>query len=1729
MFLRRLRAFGGPVVLCVLLNSVLGAQGNQTVPRSRDDYYRLVSERDGELTYEFHFPRPTLRTEAETGIQSITVPFFDHTSEPGAPRLPRITYLLELPPVLHSVVIMDDETELLPAANLETAADEAETGDGPADGTARASWRQADGWLPQNVSRLEYAGKLREIPVYQLTVYPYRYHPGKHLIEYHKRMVVRVTYSAGARVKIHEHSGAIDEVLGSSVINRTSAQRRRQLERRAVGRGLSPGGELIASPDGRFVRLVVNADGVYKLTYTSLRDQTGFDFDGINPRTFRLINRGLEVPIYVQGETDGEFAGTDYIEFFGERNLARFNPYIADIPSSTGHYLDPWSDDNVYFLTWGDRFGLRMIEENGGIVEPDRQRVTLLTSFTRKIHFEEDLVRLDIKNINLIQPAVIEDLWAYDDGIHYSKYVPGTVSTREYTFVLDRVYTAFSHTDSLTINLHGISTGNPHLVEVFINNTLVTPSRLTWSGKTKHQASVAFSSSILQSGSNTLRILTPVADRPSEDSIDAVALNWFEIRYKQSFTATDDYLEFGPEANPPFSLHEFTVRGFQDGNISLYKKGVSRIVNGNYRQDSFDGTWQLTFQDDIPIPGVQYLAVSESAKRVPQIVRLDTASTLRTGPHDARYVIITPRNFHETASRLADYRRTTGYTAEVVDVEDIYDEFGGGATSPYAIRDFLRFTFASPFWQGSTGSPLYVLLVGDATDKPRLQNTDLHVPVQHIQTEKFGPAASDYWFGLADDDDILPDFFIGRLPVRTSQELDDIIDKIITYEQNTVAGEWKNQIQFIGGQSETRGIGQPNLQIYLDMFRDQSNKIVNNQLSSRFSPERVFAFPAGDRFIGGANEVIQSFTEGRLITSYLGHGGGFIWGDIDAITGKPLLNNQQVNDIQPNGGKFPLVLSMTCFVGAFDAVDNVLGELLLKAQGKGAIGVLASSGTGWIKGDYELLFNTLEPLLQDGATVGQGIALGKLNYLVYKGQDDYEVTGGGGSLGQTFVPQSNVFQFNYLGDPGLRLKTPKGGTVDVSNRSPLRTESVTVSGTTDFLSGSGTYEVYQMKPVFAVQYGGNEPSFVTIHRGSFSVSGGSYAFTLNLPDIPDTSLSDGLTGIRVFAEASDASERISASTDFAVNATYIAQVQTVPAVLTSSDTVRFRAFLSDPDQIAEAIVYYTLTGSISDTDRVDTMFAEGGGYWRTRGIPPLAESDVIKFRVKTVDGLDDSTVSQTFRITVLAGIDLSLGSVPWDPRTDQIFIGGADEVRLFAAVENLGYLALSDVPARFYDGNPQSGGTLLGEVLLDIGGSVGGAGSIARDTVSIVSPLTSGVHDVYVWVDPDTLFNDIDRVNNLAYRTLTINAFNVTPGLGTTYTSIKNDTVAADSSFFVNIPSLAVSQNTTVRITKLTQFSVVNQPDLQFVQPLYQSAAASYRVDFSRLDEVIAAGKGLWVAFAYDTTVYPSSLGYRDSLAVYRWDSGNKRWHVVGRDIGGVPGLVAVEIRDPEDLGQLALVIGRDFTPPAIEPTIEGQFFSQGSIVPKNPKISAVLYDQNGVSLRRSHYAIKIDGAPLNSAQIILPDSLANSNTVTLTLDLPSDFEPGEHTVSFQGRDLCGNISGEIEMQFRVVTKFDIRVMGNFPNPFANTTTFVFRVEAFEQLDRMEINIYTVAGRRIRKISSEDVTGGPPLNAIGYHEVIWDATDDRGDGVANGIYFYKIKGTLNGKTVEKKGKIAYFR
>jgi len=81
------------------------------------------------------------------------------------------------------------------------------------------------------------------------------------------------------------------------------------------------------------------------------------------------------------------------------------------------------------------------------------------------------------------------------------------------------------------------------------------------------------------------------------------------------------------------------------------------------------------------------------------------------------------------------------------------------------------------------------------------------------------------------------------------------------------------------------------------------------------------------------------------------------------------------------------------------------------------------------------------------------------------------------------------------------------------------------------------------------------------------------------------------------------------------------------------------------------------------------------------------------------------------------------------------------------------------------------------------------------------------------------------------------------------------------------------------------------------------------------------------------------------------------------------------------------------------------------------------------------------------------------------------------------------------------MTQQDFRLFQNFPNPFNPRTRIQFHLPVHSFV---ELEILNIGGQVIRKLLQKELT-------TGMHSYFWDGNDDRGDRVASGSYFYRIK------------------
>ena len=110
--------------------------------------------------------------------------------------------------------------------------------------------------------------------------------------------------------------------------------------------------------------------------------------------------------------------------------------------------------------------------------------------------------------------------------------------------------------------------------------------------------------------------------------------------------------------------------------------------------------------------------------------------------------------------------------------------------------------------------------------------------------------------------------------------------------------------------------------------------------------------------------------------------------------------------------------------------------------------------------------------------------------------------------------------------------------------------------------------------------------------------------------------------------------------------------------------------------------------------------------------------------------------------------------------------------------------------------------------------------------------------------------------------------------------------------------------------------------------------------------------------------------------------------------------------------------------------------------------------------------------------------------------------------VNFELEQMVTNLPGPGIEEVLIPTK--ITLMPNYPNPFNPVTRIQF---ANPSTQKVRLIIYDILGKKVKELVHQVLLSG-------WYTFIWDATDNMGNQVSSGIYFYALE-TREEKIVNK--------
>ncbi len=731
-----------------------------------------------------------------------------------------------------------------------------------------------------------------------------------------------------------------------------------------------------------YFKIPVAADGIYRLTYTDLQ-AAGVPLGSIDPRQLNLYHRGVEQAIIVTGQNDAVFDPADVIEFYGRRNDGTLDTDLYDPPSSQPHtFYNLFSDSAAYFLTWNP------------LPVPGKRVDTFFETNSTSLPVQpaHQFEKLQIFTTNFVNVGEVQST-AFSSSEGWSGPLICTQlggCTGQQDFVIDNLLGPVTSAGSPTLDLlvsgrdevfhnveiyAGANAGALHLVGTanffgFEMARLTLP--VTWPD-------------IGLDGRMTVRVkLTPTGTR------DLVSVSYLKVTMTQDYDArstVDKIFRLLPNAggksyieilNPVASSIVYDIT--DPANLRLI--GTTAVAGG--------------------FGAVVDNATSGRTLLVTNSVRTTVLSriTFRSFvPSQADYIIISHRSLLKPAlaysnpvEAYAAYRASPqggGYDTLTVTMDQLYDQFNYGETSPRAIYQFMKFLDAG-------GDPRFLFLIGKGLEASQgYHRKTSHAPGDmHDLVPPAGVPGADMAFtaGL-NGAGFEPGIPVGRLTASTPAQVAAYLNKVKESEATPFDALWRKDVLHLSGGIQ---VGEPQLfRTFVDGFKAI----------------------AEDHFLGGKVGTISKQTlnvelinvkdevnSGLSLITFYGHSGpGTIDIDIGYVS-DPTLGYQ-------NQGKYPGFLINGCNAGRFFDNRVTFGEDWILTANKGATTFIAHSSYGLLNA----LKNYSETFYQ--------VAFGDSVY-IHKGVGEVQKETGRRYLaanGSSVQPVTQVQQMVLLGDPAVSL------------------------------------------------------------------------------------------------------------------------------------------------------------------------------------------------------------------------------------------------------------------------------------------------------------------------------------------------------------------------------------------------------------------------------------------------------------------------------------------------------------------------------------------------------------------------------------------------------------------------------------------------------------------------------------------------------------------------------------
>ena len=741
--------------------------------------------------------------------------------------------------------------------------------------------------------------------------------------------------------------------------------------------------------NGDWFKFSVDTTGVFRIN-RNLLQQIGISTNSLNPKKIHIYGNGgnllpefngdmryedlQENAIFIEGEQDNSFDANDYILFYAK------GPHSWEVNPNTGdlsHKQNIYSDQAYYFITVNDDDGKRIQNTNPLPGDSDIQ----ITTFDDYIFYEKETV-----NLFAAGRSWLGEEFSLENQQTFLIPFPNAIQNVPLDITV-RAVAVSGLTSSMQVNINS--------QELFNLNFGAVSSGAMASDRESTGISVN-SSSMIEVSLNY--------DNGGNPSARAY-LDYIEIVGKKQLIADNFQFSFRSfDTATAAGIAEYQIQNSQ--NIFQVWDVTDQLNVTNIDNDATTGAFSFKSNTG---ELKEYIVVHQDDYYTP--VALSNPRIGNQNLHalkNINYLLITTNEFSQQAQRVADYHiENSGLTAQVVVLDEIYNEFSSGSKDITGIRDFIKHVYEN----NSTADKKlkYVCLFGDASYdyKDRIIGNNNVVPV-YLSDQSYNLAFSyvtDDFFGMLEDTEGTMssshsiDIATGRIPVSTQKQATEVVDKILRDYNVASFGDWRNTITLLADDIDADSdiTIQPGVEIIADNIKD--NKPVFN-INKIYADSYVQQNSSGgERYPNVKAAITTAIETGTLVFDYFGHGGE------DGFAAERFLDIPQVKGFK-NENTLPLFITVTCEFSRFDNPIRIsAGEFTFWNTTGGAVSMITTTREVFI-------------------SVGQAFNNNLMAIMLEFNGEDLTIAE---SLVKTKNEYSNFQKFfiYYFGDPVKKLAIPQ--------------------------------------------------------------------------------------------------------------------------------------------------------------------------------------------------------------------------------------------------------------------------------------------------------------------------------------------------------------------------------------------------------------------------------------------------------------------------------------------------------------------------------------------------------------------------------------------------------------------------------------------------------------------------------------------------------------------------------